>query len=102
MPSLSCSVQNCGNNAEGCCCLNEIKVDGNHPDTPEGTCCNSFTDQVGASNSTSTPNDQLNVMCEATDCVHNKGCTCCADSIDVAGFGASNSLDTQCSSFCKS
>lgn len=98
MPKLKCGVSNCGNHAEGCCCLGKIDVSGGA--TSENTCCNNFIEQSGATNASLTPNEALNVSCSANDCTHNKNSECCADSIDVAGAGACNCSDTQCSSFC--
>ena len=46
------------------------------------------------------PTLQMNVGCEATNCVHNSNCNCNADSIDVSGYNACNCDDTCCSSFC--
>lgn len=98
MPKLKCGVNSCANNAENCCCLGKIDVAGGV--TAENTCCSSFIELTGATNAADTPNESLSVDCDAHDCVHNKDCQCCAESIDVAGAGACNCTDTQCSSFC--
>lgn len=100
MPKLNCCVNNCAHNAESCCSLGQIQVDGSAANSSAETCCNNFAEQTGASNCSCTPNPSLKVDCKATDCTHNKECECCADSIDVAGSGACNCQDTQCSSFC--
>lgn len=101
MPRLNCSVSNCSHNCDDACCLNQIGVAADHASSPEGTCCSNFIEQTGATNSMESPNASLEVGCSATNCTHNDGCRCCADSIDIAGQGASNSVDTLCSSFCE-
>lgn len=100
MPKLSCSVHNCSNHAEGCCSLGKIDVSGAHADHSSETCCSNFQEQIGATNAMNTPNETLSVGCNATDCMHNSNQVCGAESISVAGAGATNSVDTQCSSFC--
>lgn len=102
MPKLNCGVNNCAYNAENYCSLNNVKVDGSdHTQHTEGTCCNSFVEDNGAHNSTAVPASYSEIDCEATNCTHNEGCKCCADSIQVSGNGAYNSRDTECSTFCK-
>ncbi|MEG0318452.1 MAG: DUF1540 domain-containing protein [Niameybacter sp.] len=101
MPKLNCGVNNCAHNAESCCCLSNVKVDGSsNTDQSSGTCCNSFA-EGGANNCTGTPEANSEINCEAMNCAHNEDCRCCADSIQVAGNGACNCGDTECSSFCK-
>ncbi len=99
MPKLNCGVSNCGNNAEGACCRGAIEVAGGA--TAENTCCSNFLEGSGATNTATTPNETLVVACNAHDCAHNENSQCCAESINVAGMGATNAVDTQCSSFCK-
>ena len=48
MPKLYCGVENCTYNAEHCCCLGKVDVDGSEAtDCTEGTCCNSFVEDNG-------------------------------------------------------
>lgn len=101
MPRLSCGVCNCANNADECCCLGEIGVAGDHAQTSEQTCCGNFLEKKDITNSTGNANLHLSVKCDACNCTHNANHECCADSIDITGFGASNSMETACSSFCQ-
>lgn len=100
MPKLNCGVENCAYNAERCCCLGSIDVDGSHSTScTEGTCCNSFVEDDGAHNCSGVPEANSEVACKAVSCMHNENAKCNANSIDVAGNGASNSIETECSTF---
>lgn len=101
MPKLNCGVGNCANNADDCCCLANIGVAGNQAQTSDQTCCSNFSEKTGATNCATTPNPSLSVQCDACNCTHNSNRECCADSININGYGASNSMDTACSSFCQ-
>ena len=102
MPKLNCGVENCAYNAERCCCLGNINVDGsNNTEHTEGTCCNSFTEDSGAHNCSGVPAVDSEVDCQATNCTHNDNCKSHADSIEVVGNGACRCGETECSSFCK-
>ncbi|MEG0014831.1 MAG: DUF1540 domain-containing protein [Cellulosilyticaceae bacterium] len=101
MPKLNCGVSNCAHNSEDCCCLNQIGVAGDAANNSIETCCSNFSEQTGATNSMESPNAALEVECQANNCTHNDNCKCCAQSIDIAGQGASNCVDTCCSSFCE-
>lgn len=100
MPKLNCSVTNCANNCDDCCCLGGIDVSGDHASTTEGTCCSSFCEQGEANNAATDPNPQLQVKCGACNCVHNNEYCCKADYISISGQGASRSTETECGSFC--
>ncbi len=100
MPRLTCGVTNCAHNSEMCCSLNHVEIEGAGTNCADGTCCQNFVEAVGATNCCACANPVVDVACEATNCTHNCGCKCKADSIDVSGMGASNCAMTQCSSFC--
>lgn len=102
MPKLNCSVANCAYNAESCCCLSNVKVDGSsQTHHTEGTCCESFAEGGSGTNCSGIPAAYSEIDCQATSCTHNENCRCYADSIQVAGNGADYSGQTECSSFCK-
>lgn len=100
MPKLSCNVTNCGNNNDNYCCISNIDVSGDRATNSVSTCCSSFIEQTGATNCTTIPNPEVAVKCEAHNCKHNCDCECKADSIQIAGHGACDCEDTECSSFC--
>ena len=102
MPKLNCSVANCAYNAESCCCLGNVKVDGSsNTEHTEGTCCNSFAEGGSGHNCSGVPADYSEIDCQATNCTHNDNCKCHADTIQVAGNGADRCGETECSTFCK-
>ena len=102
MPKLRCSAENCAHNTDQCCCRGEIEVAGKTAHTTEDTCCSSFyPDAGGARNAVSQePVINAEIGCSAKNCTHNKDCKCCADSIDMNGYGANESRETACSTFC--
>lgn len=99
MPKLQCSATTCAYNCEELCCLNKIGVAGENAATSPNTCCSSFNEQSGATNSAENPNTELEVACEACNCTFNNDRTCCADHISIAGSNACHCEETECSSF---
>ncbi|MGL4361805.1 MAG: DUF1540 domain-containing protein [Cellulosilyticaceae bacterium] len=98
MTSLNCSVTNCANNSEGCCCRSKIDVSG--VASSENTCCTDFTEFAGVCNLVETAQLETIVDCHAIDCAHNENSECQAQSINMTGMGANNSKDTNCGSYC--
>lgn len=103
MPKLSCSAQNCTHNCDNACCINQIKVGGEQASVAQSTCCENFQESQGAfTNNDQTPNANLSISCEATNCTHNYDCICEASSVDINGVSACVPEETKCSSFyCK-
>jgi len=100
MPILDCSVNTCTHYSDNCCCLSNIKVDGEHARQDGDTCCGSFYEESGsASNSSQDPNTQLSVDCDAVNCTFNEDMVCRANHIGIAGSKAKNSEETKCASF---
>lgn len=104
MPTLNCSVTNCAYNSSQHCCLAEIDVTGVvSASTTEETFCASFIQR--AEGETSNASNQCyadphtNIHCEADSCMYNMGHNCTADAIEVAGQGASNRDQTECTTF---
>ncbi|OON96039.1 MAG: hypothetical protein ATN36_06755 [Epulopiscium sp. Nele67-Bin005] len=101
MPNLNCSVSNCAHNCSSLCGLNSIDVAGNNAHSTDATCCTNFLEGHGATNHSENAVPETEISCQATNCSHNEGCKCHAQSVDVAGFEATNEFDTACSSFCE-
>lgn len=101
MTRLDCNVTNCLHNADSCCCKQAIVVDGYDAKETHETCCGSFDENKEGSfrNLFKTPENKLEVDCEAAKCVYNEDRHCSADHIGIAGDGASESGQTECSSF---
>ncbi|MGL4773521.1 MAG: DUF1540 domain-containing protein [Clostridium sp.] len=100
MPSLSCTASSCMHNSSNCCCNSSIQVGGAQADKSKATCCESFAESDGSfTNSAQTPNQSLQISCEAQNCIHNSSCQCAADSVDISGASACTSQETKCSSF---
>ena len=77
MTKLDCNVTSCMHNADNCCCKSEIIV----------------------TNLFKTPEKNLEVGCEAVNCVYNEQRHCQAEHIGIAGDGAVEASQTECSSF---
>lgn len=103
MPSLNCNACTCSHNKNQACCLNGIAVGGRAATKDSSTNCISFEENNGAmTNFSQEPVLRMDIGCEAVNCVHNHSCTCQADQVSINGDYASNSQETQCSSFaCK-
>lgn len=102
MTNLRCSVMNCYYNEDRLCCKGDIMVDGNGAKNAQGTCCSSFKERTGdsARNSVGHASKDIDVACKACNCVHNKDCKCEADAIGIAGSGACDCRETECTTFC--
>lgn len=104
MTKLKCSVMNCFYNDDKFCCKGDIMVEGNGAKTAQGTCCSSFRERTGdtARNLAGHPRKNIEVDCQACNCVHNEDCKCAADSIGIGGSGACDCRETECMTFsCK-
>ena len=100
MTSLGCNAKNCSYNVKHKCTKNDIKVQGSTADRKADTCCASFKeDSCSAKNHTGSPNDKLNIMCYAKNCVYNDNHDCTADNVEITGAIASEYKQTSCSSF---
>ena len=101
MTRLDCNVTNCLHNAENCCCKAAIIVEGEQAKDTCDTCCGSFDENKDGAyhNLFKTPENRLEVHCEAVKCVYNEGRHCSADHIGIAGDGASEASHTECASF---
>ena len=101
MTKLDCSVKSCMHNSDNCCCKSEIMVDGHQAKEACQTCCQSFDENQGGAfkNLFKTPEKKLKVGCEAENCVYNEERHCVAEHIGIAGDGASEPSETECSSF---
>lgn len=104
MTQLKCSAQTCMYNEEQYCCKGDIMVEGRDAKEPSGTCCASFRErgEGSATNSMEHPSRNIDVDCEAVQCVFNDDCKCSAREIGIAGSHACECEDTECASFeCK-
>lgn len=101
MTKLECSVTNCLHNSDHRCCKQAIIVDGHEAREKDGTCCGSFDENREGSfkNVFKTPENRLEIDCEAVQCVYNENRHCAAEHIDIGGDGASKAEQTLCSTF---
>ena len=101
MTQLKCEASQWSYNKNNLCFLDSIKVGGAQASVSENTCCDSFIKQDDAafSNSVGEPDLCADIACKAENCVHNSGCKCQADSIQIAGDSAVQNEQTCCSSF---
>ncbi len=101
MTKLDCNVTGCVHNAENCCCKNTIVVEGNSAREKYDTCCGSYDEKKGNMfrNLFKTPENRLEVECEATNCVYNKERRCSAEHIGIVGGNATEAVQTECASF---
>ncbi len=101
MTKLACTVTNCVHNCDARCCKQAIIVDGKEACDSCDTCCGSFDEKREGSfkNIFKTPENRLEIACEAVKCVYNEDHKCKADNIDISGDGASRAEQTQCATF---
>lgn len=101
MTRLDCSVHNCANNNDNYCCISSIYVGGRNAKKKSNTDCESFIKKNnGFTNCTVNPNPNVEISCEANNCIYNSNNICTAESITVTGKCANCTEDTICSSFC--
>lgn len=101
MTELNCNAKNCLYNAKDCCCKGDIKVEGKDSQTSERTCCGSFKEKKGETflNSVCHPDRAIDIDCEAVKCMYNEQHKCMAGHVGIAGGQATDSAQTECSSF---
>ena len=101
MTKLNCNVTSCVHNADDCCCKNSIVVEGQTARDKCDTCCASFEEDKGEAftNLFKTPENRLEVDCEAINCVYNERRRCVAEHIGIGGGKASSAGQTECTSF---
>lgn len=101
MTRLECTVTNCLHNAENRCCKQAIVVDGSEAQDNYETCCGSFDQNLEGSyrNLFKTPENRLEIDCEAINCVYNSDRRCGAERIGIVGDGASEPGHTECATF---
>ncbi|MBO5459580.1 MAG: DUF1540 domain-containing protein [Lachnospira sp.] len=100
MTDLGCNVTCCCHNEEQRCCLNSIEVKGDTACKCDDTCCGSFyEDKSGAKNATESPNVNLSIICQATNCIYNHSEKCNAEHVDISGIRATTSDETVCATF---
>lgn len=101
MTKLDCTVTNCVHNAEKCCCKREIVVEGSEAKAQKDTCCGSFEENKGGlfKNLFKTPEEKLQVDCDAVTCLYNDDHICRAEKIAIAGNGARAIGQTECATF---
>ena len=65
------------------------------------TCCGSFDEKKGGMfrNLFKTPENRLDVECDATNCVYNDDRRCVAEHIGITGGNATEAVQTECASF---
>lgn len=104
MPKLKCSVKNCYYNESNKCCRNEIKVQGQDATVVDATYCGSFKEKLDATTAKNSycekgPETNLDVKCEAKNCIFNDNKKCHAGEIGIEGNGARHESQTECGSF---
>lgn len=101
MTYLDCTVAGCLYNADKCCCKGDITVEGNHATNTQETCCGSFRERGthGGQNTAGRMSKEIEVACEACNCIYNEEHRCAAEHIGIAGAHACTCGETECASF---
>ena len=101
MPNLDCTVVKCTYNVDEYCAKGTILVAGEDAEQPRETCCSSFKEKKenGYSNVDRMVDRQVEVDCEAKDCIFNESGNCNAGHIGIAGANACECNETECASF---
>ena len=102
MTFLDCTVTGCVYNADKCCCKGDIQVEGKNAERTEDTCCGSFKERgsYDMQNAVGRMSKEIEVACEACNCVFNEDKRCAAEHIGIAGKNACTCGETECASFC--
>lgn len=100
MPNLDCTAVKCTYNVDEYCAKGSILVAGADAKQPRETCCSSFRERTeNSTNSNRMVDRQVDVDCEAEDCIFNESGICNAGHIGIAGANACECKETECSSF---
>lgn len=101
MTRLDCSVTNCLHNSDNRCCKQAIIVDGHEAKSTNETCCGSFDENKDGAfqNVFKSPENRLEIDCEAVQCIYNENRHCAAEHIGISGDGASRAEQTLCATF---
>lgn len=100
MTDLNCNATTCMHNTGNLCSRGAIHVGGKSAKSTEQTCCNSFAErQSGFENSIEAATETVDIACKADTCSYNDGGRCFAEHVDVSGFTARETEDTNCSTF---
>ena len=102
MTYLDCTVTGCVYNEDRCCTKGDIRVDGHQAKRTEETCCSSFRrrGENSVQNAAKRVSKEIDVSCEACNCMFNRDKKCAAEHIGIAGGNACTPGETECSSFC--
>lgn len=103
MPKLTCQCNCCMHNKNNNCCRPSITVKGEEATCKSDTFCHSFSPTgEGALNVTAfcTENVDIDVSCNAKNCVHKSGNVCTAQDVNITNSTATTMKNTVCSSFC--
>ena len=100
MPELYCTVCDCRYNQDKRCCIGSIQVGGEDAATSTSTCCESFDDKCDCpTNEAQYPTPEMQIGCEAVNCVYNENCECHADKVSIEGDNCHECDETCCSTF---
>lgn len=100
MTKLNCNVKTCANNNKNYCCISSIYVGGKKANYSSDTECDSFIKKnSGFTNSTYDPNPEVDISCEAENCMYNCDKMCTANNINISGLHSCCSGETCCASF---
>lgn len=101
MTNLECTVTNCLHNCDCRCCKQTIVVDGQGAQDKKETYCGSFDENKDGSfkNVFKTPENRLEIDCEALNCIYNENRHCQAERIGIKGAGANKAEQTLCDTF---
>lgn len=98
MSKINCSAITCCYNKNGNCHSGSIKVDGKHPIDLKTVHCTSFI-SVHKNIQSNIESECEHIICNATECIHNKNSECSCYNIFVSGNGAKNYKQTNCCTF---
>lgn len=98
MTNLKCSVYSCTHHKGDMCCKPNIKVGDPQAQTANETTCVSYAPKGNENNiGYTTPNESLEIVCSATECVYNENTKCSASNVSINTMGD----NAGCSTFTK-
>ncbi|MDU2687385.1 DUF1540 domain-containing protein [Paeniclostridium sordellii] len=98
MSKINCSATTCCYNKNGNCHSGSIKVDSRKPVDLKTVHCTSFI-SVHKNLESSIESECEHVICNVSECIHNKNLECSCYNIFVSGSYAKNYKNTNCCSF---
>lgn len=101
MTQLDCTVTSCLYNRDCLCSRENITIGGSGARRSGETCCESFCEKgTNTLNAIGHTGENVQIACDACECIHNEDCRCTASHIGIGGGGGvCRCTETECEDF---